>query len=578
MRLRPTMARSGSPGTDAFRAKLNNVARTKRSPSRLPSALRRRACAGWLLAWCVVSLPGCPALSQASSSAAAELAQALTQARNHHAAEALATATHLTAEHPEYAQGWKLEGSLLEDAGQAAQAEACYERGLQLSPADPDLLFKVGAYRLQTGNAAQARTLLERAAALTPTDPDTLFYLAQAYHLDGDDEKALATMRRCVDLDHTNALALETYGALLASTGDSAAGLVQLQAAAHLDPTLDRLDYDLAYANLHSENLDVALQYAEQAARKHPGDQRTLALLAEIDVRLSRWSEARQAFATLLAAHPDDPDTLLGLGQSELSLKDYQASVMTLQHLLELDPANVLAHFYLARDYTALGRTAEAAHEAELHRQLVQRAGSLIPEDERKVERATLVQARTLLEAGKEEQAVALFRQRAKGPTATPGMPYMLVGVSYLYMGRPGDARRLLQRSLAVEPTVRQAHTYLGILALREGNLAEAEHQFTTELAADPRSQLALAELGEVRCRQGRWNDAVDLLVRSRTVDPRLLGLLSEAYFQLGKMHEGDLTAELAAGYAKDDPQERAQLVAMLKARHRDEVLQKLQP
>lgn len=557
---------------------LRSKAQAKHRQSRFPISLHRTAGMGLLLLGCVLSIPNRSAEAQAPSAAAsAELQQALTLARNGHAADALATAKHLTAAHPEYAQAWKLEGSLLEDAGQAADAETCYEKGLQLSASDPDLLFKVGAYRLQTGNVAQARSLLERAAAVTPKDADTLFYLSQAYHLDGANEKALSTMRRCVDLDRNNALALETYGALLASTGDSAAGLAQLEAAARLDPKLDRLNYDLAYANLHSENLDVALRYAEQAAQNHPQDQRTLALLAEIDVRLARWREARQAFASLLADHPEDPDTLLGLGQCELSLKDYEGSVQTLEHLLQLDPANVLAHFYLARDYTALGRPADAAHETELHRQLVQRAGSLVPQDERKVERATLVEARALLQAGHEDQAIALFRARAKGPTATPGAPTMLVGVSYLYMGRLEDARRMLQRSLTIEPEVRQAHTYLGVLALREGDLQEAEKQFTIELAADPRSQLAIAELGEVRYLQGRWQDAVDQLVRARTVDPRLLCLLSDAYYRLGRTHEGDVTAELAASYAKDQPTERARLLAMLKAQHRDEVAQRLQ-
>jgi tetratricopeptide (TPR) repeat protein len=150
--------------------------------------------------------------------------------------------------------------------------------------------------------------------------------------------------------------------------------------------------------------------------------------------------------------------------------------------------------------------------------------------------------------------------------------------VSYLYMGRLEDARRMLQRSLAVDPAVQQAHTYLGVLALREGNLAQAEQQFTAELAGNPRSQLAIAELGEVRYRQGRWSDAVDQLVRSRTVDPRLLCLLSDSYYRLGRTHEGDVTAELAASYAKDQPEERARLLAMLKAQHRDDVAQRLQP
>jgi tetratricopeptide (TPR) repeat protein len=192
------------------------------------------------------------------------------------------------------------------------------------------------------------------------------------------------------------------------------------------------------------------------------------------------------------------------------------------------------------------------------------------------VEKTTLVEARQMLADGHEAQALQLFRERSKGPGATPGAPYMLVGVSYLYMLRPEDAQRCLNKAIEIEPTVRLAHTYLGLLALDRQDLAEAERQFDIELKQDPNSQLAVAGLGELRYRQGRWAEAAEQLSRSRTVSPDLLYLLSDAYFHLDQVKEADLTAELAADYGKDDPELNARIVDLLNRNHQTELARRL--
>jgi tetratricopeptide (TPR) repeat protein len=169
-----------------------------------------------------------------------------------------------------------------------------------------------------------------------------------------------------------------------------------------------------------------------------------------------------------------------------------------------------------------------------------------------------------------------LFRERAKGPTATKGEPYVLVGVVYLYMGRSDDAERMLRQALVVEPNVREAHTYLGLLALQQRDLDKAEAEFNTALALDPNSQLAVAELGEVRFRQQRWAEAVDQLTKSKTVNPALLYMLSAAYFQLRKVKEADLTAELAVDYARGDRESIQRVIDLLNQNQQADVARQL--
>jgi tetratricopeptide (TPR) repeat protein len=514
--------------------------------------------------------------NESSATEAASLRAAVSMAEHGDPAGALALTQQLLTKHPAYGPAVKFQGALLEGMGQTAQADAAYDQALKLMPKDAELLFKVGVNRLVAGDYAKAIALLQQAARQAPRDGDTLYYLAQAYHLHGEDDLALKAIAKSVQLDPKNAAVLQKYGELLSSAGNNLEAVEWLRKAQQLDPSLERMNFDLGVASFRNQDLEAAAEYAAKAVAERPNDVKVLKLLAEIDVKLSHWQQAKEIFERLLAIDPNDTAALLELGHSELGLKDYQASVDTLQRVLQLEPTTILAHFYLSRAYAGLGRQADAAHEADLHNELVARAASVVPEDEREVEKTTLVEARQMLSDGHEAQALELFRKRSKGPTATLGAPYMLVGVSYLYMLRPADAERCLNQAIAIEPSVRLAHTYLGVLALQRQDFAEAERQLNIELKQDPNSQLAVAELGELRYRQGRWADAAEQISRSRTVSPALLYLLCDAYFHLDRVKEADLTAELVADYGKGDPEIKARLVELLNRNHQADLAQRL--
>lgn len=506
----------------------------------------------------------------------ARLHQALAAGQRGDVRGALALTHNLLAESPGYVPALKLQGLLLEQSGQAAEAAGAYKAALKLAPQDGELLVKVGTLALVAGDHDEAIQLFTRRLKQAPRDGETLYYLAQAYHLKDNNDLALETIKRGVEADPKNVLYWQKYGELLCSSGDNEAALRWLRKAQSTDPTLDRIAFDLGVASYKNEDLENAAQYAGKAVELHPRDLKALALLAEIDVKLAKWDEAKPLFEHILTVHAEEETALLGLGHCQLSLKQYAAAAETLERLLVQDPTLILAHFYLSRAYTGLGRTADAQHEGELHSKLLEQAASTVPIPERKIEKATLVEARELLTEHREAQAVQLFREHSKGPTATPGAPYMLVGVVYLYMGKQAEAQRCLKQSLQVEPSVRGAHTYLGILALEDADLEKAEGELQAELAGEPNYQLAVAELGELRYRQGHWEEAVKQFSNSRTVDPRLLYMLSDSYFHLGKINQADLTAELVVDYAKKDPSAVQAVVTLLNQNGQTDLAQRL--
>ena len=502
--------------------------------------------------------------------------QALSLAEHGDKQGAMNLAQSLLAQHPDFAPALKLKGMLLEEAGHTSEAAAAYEEALKFAPNDGDLLLKVGISKLATGRKEDALKLLEHCVRILPGDGDAQYYLAQAYHLNGQDELALRAIRHSLKAEPDNTSVWQKYGELLCGTGDYAAGLKWLLKAQHSDATLPRIDYDIAAADYKLMDLASAAQYAARAVATQPNDVTALQLLATADVKLAKWQEAKNAFERILAFRVDDVEALLGLGQCELELKNYPVAVDRLQSVLRVDPTRLLAHFYLSRAYAAMGRTADAEHEAALHQLMMEQKTFVRSAESDERESPIKAQARQLLLEHREADALQLYQEHFKGTAATPGDAYVFVGKVYLFLGDTEDGVRSLHHALEIQPTVRGAHTYQGILALKQGDLKVAENEFQAELRNDPNYQLAIAEMGEVRYHQGNYSEAAEQLAKSRTMTPELLYMLCDSYFRTGKVSDADLTAETVAAYGRNNPQITRDLIELLRRNGQTEMAQRL--
>jgi tetratricopeptide (TPR) repeat protein len=299
-------------------------------------------------------------------------------------------------------------------------------------------------------------------------------------------------------------------------------------------------------------------------------------LLATADVKLAGWPEARNTFERILTFKPDDVEALLGLGQCEVELKNYPAAVDRLQSVLRLDPTRLLAHFYLSLAFAAMGRTAEAQHEAALHQLMMEQKTFVRSVEAEEREGPIKAQARQLLAEHREADALQLYREHFNGTAATQADAYVFIGKLYLFLGDTEAGLRNLRHALEIQPTVRGAHTYEGILALKQGDLSTAENDFKAELANDPNYQLAIAEMGEVRYHQARWSDAAEQLAKSRATTPELLYMLCDSYFHLGKASDANLTAETAAAYGRNNSEVMKELNELLLRNGQTELAQRL--
>lgn len=495
-----------------------------------------------------------------------QMRDAVNSAEHGDADRALTLTGTILQQHPDFEPALKLRGMVLEQQGRNDEAAVCLKKALKYAPADPDLLYSVGVHSLIAGDHREAITLLRKHLQSRPRDSDALYYLAQAYHLDGNNQLALKAIQDCLKLDPRNPSVWQKYGELLSSSGEDDKALEWLTKADHADPTLDRINYDLGAANLNSMRFDDALEYARTAARDDPGNLVYHALLATIELKLSMWADARVEFERVLSGKDDDPSALLGLGQCQLELEDFQESIDTLQHLLALDPTQTSAHFYLSRAYSGVGKTEEAEHESDLHKRMMEqtsftRSSTAVETPEEKAVRNRALQ---LLEQGNEEQALALLEKSSRRGSPESGGALVSLGSMYLSLGKSQEATRALRHALQINPRVRGGHIFLGIQDILQSNLAQAEAEFNAELAIDPNSATAIAELGEIRYRQQRWAEAAELINKSRTSIPPLLYMLCDSYFRLGKVADADLTAEALASFSRGDANMMSALITLL--------------
>jgi len=551
-------------------------------PLRKQSTVLLKNCAQASLLLLVVLTIGGVAITAQNSSRPADsplmrqVHQALTLADHGDKQGAMNLVLRLLEQHPNFAPAIKLKGMLLEGTGRGDEAAAAYQEALKLTPNDPDLLLELGTYKLHTGQKEEGIKLLEQCVRILPGDGDAQYYLAQAYHLNGQDDLALRAIRYAVNSERDNPSVWQKYGELLCGTGDCKAALPWLLRAQHSDTSLPLIDYDVALTDYKLTDFNAAAPYAARAVASEPNDVSALQLMADVETKVAQWLEAKQAFERILALKTDDVESLLGLGQCELELKNYPAAVEKLKLVLRLDPTRLLAHYYLSRAFALMGRTADAEHEADLHHLMMEQLtfGRSAENDER--ERPINDKAYQLLMNHREEEALQLYRQRFQGTPATAADAYVFIGKLYLSGGNNEGALRALHHALEIQPTVRGAHTYCGILALKEGDVSAAENEFKAELANDPNYQLAIAEMGELRYRQGKWSDAAEQLAKSRTMVPEFLYMLCDSYFHIGKVEDGDLTAETAAAYGRNKPELMKQLNQLLLRNGQTELAERL--
>jgi tetratricopeptide (TPR) repeat protein len=476
-------------------------------------------------------------------------------------------------------------GAALWYAGDRGSAIPEFERSVQLDPAATNATSFLGiAYREQN-ELARSRRMCQHAIALSPDTAHLYFDLAIAYLREGQLEPAIgqlesglnvrskqtpipdidltiAELRKAISAKGPSAEAQNTLGRLLGLAGaderqviaafqeairqqlnyaeaHNNLGLVYTQAgddekaiASFREAARIRPDFADAHQNLGTVLITsdpvAAVKELERAVALEPGS-----LKAQYNLALAYDASPSGGLAKeidllkkVLAAEPKYPHAEFALGKALLKSGKIDEAISHLEIAVRNEPEHGQAYYQLGLGLARAGRKAESADALQKSRQLT------IAADRQENGNLDLRKGRAALEAGKIDEASALFERLV---TMWPGLPqgHYYLGLVRKRQGDTARAEESFRKALELKPAYVEAKTELYALKpaqldperdaieadISRGNYAEAERRLHSYVEAHPKSSWAWYALGYCHYGDHKFGESIRALAQSLQLD-----------------------------------------------------------
>ncbi len=296
--------------------------------------------------------------------------------------------------------------------------------------------------------------------------------------------------------------------------------LDQLSGAIAENPEELSLYYERASRYYELESYDEAISDLQQALRLDSAHVESLHLLADVYLDYFRSREAIKTMEKTIAFYPDRIPSLLKLCEFQLILKQYEASLKTIDRVLQLDPQNAEGYFMMGMNFKESGDTARAINSfqtavendpelldawinlGQLQAALGNKIAARYFDSALRVapNSATALHAKAyyLQEQGKLSEALALFRKMGSLDPQNAEAHYN-AGLLCLDLDSIPQAWRAFDLAIRMDPVHVRAYFYRGLASEMQGNAnqARADYQQALKLSPDyekPRAGLERLE------------------------------------------------------------------------------------
>jgi Tfp pilus assembly protein PilF len=226
---------------------------------------------------------------------------------------------------------------------------------------------------LSLGHDKEAAEAAEKAIALGSTDQPVLMARWQAYRDLKEDAKAAAALQ---DLQKAGqqteeAKKIHNEGVTLLNAKDYEGAMAQFQDALKLDPNLVEAQVGLATAAYESGHYAEAATAAEAVLKANPKDEAAIRLRYNACLKLGDTKKLADALVALAAVDPARArDGLLALAFKAYDANDNALAMQRFTKVLEIDPNQPSAHYYVAILDVGEGKTEDAKRHLERFLQL----------------------------------------------------------------------------------------------------------------------------------------------------------------------------------------------------------------
>ena len=215
----------------------------------------------------------------------------------------------------------------------------------------------------RTGDLDKAASIIATLKKVNPTDPNILYSAYRLYSDLADESLLSLSVVAPKSARMHQALAHE-----LAKRGNTAEAIDHYRAAIKLDPQLPGIHFELAemlnVLDTPESKHEAEAEY-KAAIQANSLDVQSQCRLGDIALRANDLKTASEDYTKAVQLQPNDPDANIGLAKVMMSLGQQQKAETLLQHAIQVDPTNAVAHFRLSTIYRESGRFDDAKQEIE---------------------------------------------------------------------------------------------------------------------------------------------------------------------------------------------------------------------
>ena len=311
-----------------------------------------------------------PARAQ-SATPVTPLRQAQDLSDSGHLDQALQQLDALAAQQPEPAGVEYLRGMVFYQQDKMAGAAAAFATAVAQDSKNLEAVQMEGVSLFRGGKSAEAVPLLEQARRSVPNanvDPNYVLGLCYIDTRRFDDARKAFAGQYGFAADSAPAYLLAAR--MLLRRDYLPAAEESARQALALNARLPQAHFLLGEIALAQGQPAKAIAELEQERDINPLDGAVYERLGDAHIRSGEFDSAQQALNRAVLLEPNVNAPFILLGKVFLKQKNSLMAKMYLEHALQMDPRNYMAHYLLGQAYRALGRTEDATREYQAAEQI----------------------------------------------------------------------------------------------------------------------------------------------------------------------------------------------------------------
>lgn len=260
-------------------------------------------------------------------------------------------------------------GLTLEASSRDSEALVCYERSIELMPEQCDPMLAAGMTANRLGHYKQAKGWLSDVLRLEPTQDQAYAGLIESHFRTGHHDEAETTFYLAQQaLEEPSAFCFSAIAESLFQRGEYERAGWCLREALRLDPGIGRLRARLAAVLAVTDKPHQALQMFLRELQDDPGSIDTLHDYGDLLMDLGRRPEAAEKYRRILELEPANVAAHFRLGQIAMSGEKYEQAHVEFELVYKLDSTFPRVRYLLADALLMRHRKEQASHY--LHEQL----------------------------------------------------------------------------------------------------------------------------------------------------------------------------------------------------------------